>query len=255
MLVFSKNHYDNKIINAHAKAKIEFKENIKKEQKDEAEKQALKLAEEKAAYDKHKGEKLIYSPMGDSLAFGVGVTNENKKYVSLLAQQINKKLGYEVEVSEGAVFPGKGLKDEGIPNLPNVIAEQPDFVTIEFGTNDLNENNKNSYSSPQEFKEQLEYLIDTLKDESAKPLKILLVTTWNSGQKSLAYDYVIASVAKEKNIPVANIQSVWQNRTDTFGPKGYEDFTGALSDGWHPNDQGHEEIAKLMFDKTYDILK
>ncbi|MEB4872109.1 hypothetical protein P8831_25855 [Priestia megaterium] len=60
---------------------------------------------------------------------------------------------------------------------------------------------------------------------------------------------------KEKDIPVANIQSVWQHRNDTYGPKGGKAFIGGESDSWHPNDRGHKEITEIIFNKAYEILK
>ncbi|MBT2718320.1 SGNH/GDSL hydrolase family protein [Bacillus sp. ISL-57] len=248
--------YDAKVEKTQVELKAYAKVHAEEEKKlelEEAKTKAKKRAEEKRVFEEHKGEKLVYSPMGDSLALGLHATKENKKYTSLLSEMIENKMGYDVQRADGAVDGGKGLVDLGIPELPNVLNEFPDFVTIEFGTNDSDEN-LDAYSTPEEFKERLEYVINNLKSNSKKP-KILLVTTWNLGEKSLIYDDIIETVGKENEVPVVNIQSVWQNRTKTYGPEGYKDLFGNESDNWHPNDQGHKEIADIIFDKAYNILK
>ena len=226
------------------------------EKQEALEQKKIKEAEEekKRIYNKHKGEPLIYSPMGDSLALGLHATTKEKKYTAVLPQLIEENLGYSVTVADGATEGGTGLKDFGIPNLPKVIAQKPDLVTIEFGTNDSDENFKKVYSTPEEFEERLLYVINTLKSQE-KPPKIILVTTWGLFERSFKYDAVIEKVGKQTGVPVANIQSIWYGRNDTFGPKGYKDLFGNESDGWHPNDQGHKEIANQIFEQAYEILK
>ena len=208
-----------------------------------------KRAEEQAIYNKNKGKKLIYSPMGDSLSNGSFASTENTKFVAVLSQLIKEKMGYDVQLENGAVKPGSGLKDNGIPNSQKVIFKHPNLVTIEFGTNDSSKVMDNAYSSPEEFKVRLSNLIDSIKSNA--DTKIILVTTWKSGYP--VYDDIIKSVGEEKNIPVADISPIW-HRNDTFGPEGRTTFIGK-SDNWHPNDLGHKLIAETIFDKAYEILK
>lgn len=235
------------------KAHIEMVKDEVKQKKEQKKREEEKVKEKQRIYSKHKDEKLVYSPMGDSLALGQGASDESKRYTSLLSQMIESELGYDVQLNEGVVAAGRGLKDAGIPNLPKITKEKPDFVTIEFGTNDLDSNKHNTYSTPEEFKERLELVIDTL-NSTIQP-KIILVTTWRSGEKSLAYDSVIEDVGKENEIPVVNIQPVWKNRTDTFVTKGFVDYLGVLGDGLHPNDKGYELIAERIFEQAYETLK
>lgn len=243
--------YQNKINRAQAQSVVEIQKYNKQVAKEKAQAKADKAAEEKRIYKKHKGEKLVYAPMGDSLAEGLYATKESKRYVSVLSKAISQKMGYNVVLTNGYAKQGTGLKDNGIPNADHVIANMPDLITVEFGTNDLNPKLKNAYSSPDEFKQRLTELIKRLKSETKA--KIILVTTWNSGQLSAQYDSPIYSVAKTENIPVADISNVWSDQS-TFGPKGYNSFLG-IGDGWHPNDKGHREIAETIFKQAYDVLK
>ena len=201
----------------------------------------------------HKGDKLVYSPMGDSLAAGYYATEHHQRYAEVLSKLMEEKLGYDVQLKPGAVKGGTGLKDMAIPNLAKVVSEKPDLITIEFGTNDLKQQKKKAYSNPADFKKRLEYVIEYLNTHLSNKPKIILVTTW-ARKESFTYDKIIEEVGKDKNLPVVNIQSVWQNRTDTRGPKGVQTYKG-VSDNWHPNNKGHQEIAKAIFEKASAILK
>ena len=209
-------------------------------------------AEAKRIYESHKGQELVYSPMGDSIAEGY-LVGDKEKYVSLLTDLIEKNLGYDVKLEPIAVKSGTGIKDNGLPNVDKVIEENPDFVTIEFGTNDMNET-LDAYSEPDEFENNLSKLISKLQESNSK-MKIMLVTTWKSGNESLQYDKIIEKVGEEKKVPVANIQSTWQRRSDTVTEKFKEVSNGIKSDGWHPNVLGHELIAGKIYNKAFDVLK
>lgn len=236
----------------HAKEPI-VNSNISEKANGLEEKKLTEEEKKKQIYHSHKGEELIYSPMGDSLAEGYYATEHNKRYVEVLSQLIEEKLGYDVQLKSGAVKRGTGLKDTAIPNLDKVVSEQPNFITIEFGTNDLKQKKKNAYSNPEDFKKRLTYVIDYLNDHLSNKPKIILVTTW-ARENSLAYDAIIEEVGQEKNLPVVNIESVWQNRIDTRGTKGVQTYLG-VSDDWHPNDKGHKEIANAIFQKAYEVLQ
>ena len=241
----------------HEKEKVAFiKEEAERKAKEKAEKEkraAEKAAEEKKVYEQHKGENLIYSPMGDSLADGYAATTPEQRYIARLTNLLHEKMGYDVQLAQGAVKGGTGLTDEALPNVEKVRDEQPDLVTIQFGNNDHVEDKKDAYVTPDEFREKLETLVDELLSFPKKP-KIILVTTWNSDGTSLTFDQIIEDVGKEKNVEVTNVQEIWQNRTDTTGPAGVPVYKGK-SDEWHPNNKGHKEIAEKLFETAYETLK
>ncbi|RYL95187.1 SGNH/GDSL hydrolase family protein [Sporolactobacillus sp. THM7-4] len=175
----------------------------------EAKAEAKRKAEEKAIYEKHKGETLIYSPMGDSLAFGYFSTSESRRYINVLGQLIHDKLGYNVKI-EGDKLSGATVWNNGIPDLNWVKNQQPDLVTIEYGTNDLDKNDTRHYVSPSKFKRGLEIMIDKLRNSPKKP-KIILLTTWNKWDPSIPYDNAIKAVGKQKRVPVADLSTIWRN--------------------------------------------
>lgn len=256
IIIFGNHYYHTKIQRTSAVAKEEIKSYDLQQKKEEANAKAKKIADEKKIYQQHKGKELVYVPMGDSLAEGWYASTKSKDYVNLLSSIVHQKMGYNVKIRDDiAVKAGTGLKDEGLLRINEVLAANPNFVTVEFGTNDLQTKLNNAYSNPKQFEIRLNDLLKQLKSASSHP-KILLVTTWNGGQLSQTYDQIIYSVAKKYNFPVADISSVWANRSDTMGPKGESSFAGTgISDGWHPNDKGHKEIAESIYKKAYDLLK
>ncbi|PFN80580.1 GDSL family lipase [Bacillus sp. AFS076308] len=196
-------------------------------------KQSLKVKEEES-------KELIYSPMGDSLTAGYTATKESNRYTAVLAQLIEEKLGYHF-TQKGLYKAGSTLWQFGLPNYDIINKQNPDLITIEYGTNDLQ--NDNRHETPYQFKYNLLLLLNKIQKDDRK---IILVTTWNRGGRSATYDQVIKEVGLQRNIPVADISSVWQNRTDTHGPAGLETPYGD-SDDFHPNDKGHKEIAEIIF--------
>lgn len=246
--------YNSKIKEVGAQAYKKHQVELEEDRKLEEQKKKEAAAEEKRIYDLHKGEELVYLPIGDSLAAGAYATTKEQSYVSVFSSLINKKMGYDVKVIDSYAISGSGLKDNAIPNLDHIIANKPDLITIELGTNDLEESKEKTYSTPEEFNELLSEFVSNLQKELGDSTKILLVTTWNRHQHSINYDTVITEVGANKNVPVVNIQSVWQNRTDTFGPEGRDTFLGE-SDASHPNDKGHSEIGNKIFENAYDLLK
>ncbi|MDR4949936.1 SGNH/GDSL hydrolase family protein [Neobacillus cucumis] len=191
---------------------------------------------------------LVYSPMGDSLTKGLNATKESNRYTAVLSQLIEKKFGYHV-TQKGIYKSGSTLWQFGLPNYNLINKQNPDLITIEYGTNDLQLGKR--YETPYLFKYNLLLLLNKIQKENRK---IILVTTWNRGARSAPYDKVIKEVGQNRNIPVADISSVWKNRTDTYGPRGLKTPYG-ISDNFHPNNKGHKEIAEIIFKQVYQLYK
>ncbi|MGH0588852.1 SGNH/GDSL hydrolase family protein [Bacillus mycoides] len=231
------NSKNSKLTSDATVAQTKEKENEKaNKQKNEAEKQKNKES---------KGNTTItYAPMGDSLSDGFFASTEDKKFTQVFADKINKEIGYKVTV--GGVSGYGGTSSNGLKGVEKINSQDPDLITLEYGTND-SDPHKNV--SVEQFEENMNAMIDVLtKNENKKP-KIIMVTTWNQGDKSIPYDNVIKKIAKEKGFPVADISDIWKN-PDNKGPKGVDTFKGK-SDDWHPNDKGMQQIAERIF-KVYE---
>ncbi|MEI5989429.1 SGNH/GDSL hydrolase family protein [Enterococcus crotali] len=191
-----------------------------------------------------KVDKLTYSPMGDSISAGLIVKNEEQRFTNILANLIEES--YDVQVEQKGVFnPGARASDLGISSIEDIKEQKPNIVTIEYGTNDLLDyKNENSLK---QFEVNLSYIISELQEQN---ILIVLVTTWNRDQNiSQLYDDIIFKVASKYDIPVANIRSLWTNTKDTIEPKSADNFlkNKNIKDDMHPNEKGHEEIARRIF--------
>lgn len=184
---------------------------------------------------------LTYSPMGDSLTDGFYASTEDKKFTSLFSDYLNKGLGYSVNL-EGVSGYG-GLSSNGVRGVSQVINQDPDLVSIEYGTNDADPKRK---VKPDTLKKNLTTIVEHLNSMD-RPPKIFFITTWKTDHTG-TYDAAIKSVAKKYKLPVVDISEFYLE-DKTSGPKGKKVYKGT-SDDFHPNDLGMQLIARRMYNKT-----
>ncbi|ALS01494.1 hypothetical protein ATZ33_08975 [Enterococcus silesiacus] len=189
-------------------------------------------------------DKITYSPMGDSISAGLIVQNEEQRFTNILANLIEDS--YDVQVEQKGVFkPGARASNLGISSIEDIKKQKPNIVTVEYGTNDLLDY-KNEESLKQ-FEANLSYIISELQEQK---IFIVLITTWNRDLNvSQLYDDVIFKIGSKYDIPVANIRGIWTTTKDTIDPKSSDNFlkNKNIKNDMHPNEKGHEEIAKRIF--------
>ena len=78
---------------------------------------------------------LVYAPFGDSLSVGLFADKKATRFTSLFARQL-ARLTSKTVTEAGIAEVGKTATNLGVPALPQLIAQHPDVITIEFGTND-----------------------------------------------------------------------------------------------------------------------
>ena len=78
---------------------------------------------------------LVYAPFGDSLSVGLFADKKATRFTSLFARQLARLTGKTV-TEAGIAEVGKTATNLGVPALPQLVAQHPDVITIEFGTND-----------------------------------------------------------------------------------------------------------------------
>ncbi|MEI5993202.1 SGNH/GDSL hydrolase family protein [Candidatus Enterococcus mansonii] len=188
---------------------------------------------------------IVYSPMGDSISAGWITEKEEQKFPSILSSIIAE--AYDIQVKEKGIYEaGARASNLGISSVDNIIKQQPNLVTIEYGTNDLLD--YKDEQSLKQFEANLSYIVSELKEQN---IFVVLVTTWNRDKdRSQLYDDVIFKVGSKYDIPVANIRGLWTNRKDTIDPKSADNFlkNKNIKNDMHPNEKGHEEIAKRIFE-------
>ena len=95
-------------------------------------------------------------------------------------------------------------------------------------------------------------IVDTLQEKTKA--QIILMTTWSpKGGEHAAddkqFDQIVYKIAKQKNLPVADLSTIWEHNDDVTGPAGktISDFSDYLTrDNFHPNQLGHDKIAELL---------
>lgn len=250
VFVMGYSHYTDKIEAQHSKAKSEFQEVVQSvNQKDESNlpSKDIDLSSKPKVRPTDKG-KLIYSPIGDSLSAGYFAKTSEDKFTTILSKGLENHLGYQVE--EIGVASYGGVLTGGLKAIPDMNQNNPDLISIEFGTNDCNKENNVSI---EKFERNLNKLIAGVTTEVGKSPYIVLVTTWNQGSKCEPFDKVIKNVGKDKNIAVADISDIWKNEK-TKGPAGVDTYRGE-SDTFHPNNVGMKQIAERIFTVIEPQLK
>ncbi|URZ08568.1 GDSL-type esterase/lipase family protein [Clostridium felsineum] len=181
---------------------------------------------------------------GDSLTYGYGV-NSNSSWVSLLKTKLHN-----------VTIINKGVNGDTTTGLlsrshKDVIEENPDYVIIMAGTNDLLMNH-----SIELIEDNIKLLIKEAKENNITPIlalqppivESLAKIYWDASldykkANSILLDYINWSknYAKDNNITIISFYDYLINKPN---------ITDLYSDGLHPNTIGH----KLMFNTLYSSL-
>jgi len=158
----------------------------------------------------------------------------------------------------------------------DVLKHHPDIVIIQFGINDAA---VDVWRTPpatlprislQQFQANLKHFITTLKSQGAQ---VILMTPnpmrWTAKLKTLygkapyavedpdgfnrllaKYAVSVRRLATENNIPLIDIYQVFQ----TYDKQSDQSIDTLLLDGMHPNDRGHQIIAKILIAEIMKLL-
>ena len=199
---------------------------------------------------------LIYSPLGDSLSVGLLANIEQDKFTSQFARTISKETGKKV-TEEGASSIGKTATNFGLPQVQTIIDQDPDIVTVEFGTNDAADVN-NPQALPN-YRNSIHEILDEL--QSKTHAKIILMTSWSPdngpyAENDLRFDQAIIQEGKERNLPVVQLSKIWQGNPNVTGGDYSQSYqTWGRKDDFHPNQAGHDQIAKALKDVLNQGIK
>ena len=195
------------------------------------------------------GSALVYAPFGDSLSVGLFADSKESRFTTLFAQQLAAATGKKVH-EQGLAIVGKTAANLGVPQVQTIVAQKPDIVTIEFGTNDAVSGQAPATLAA--FKAQLIQIVTTLQQQTSAQL--ILMTTWSPtggtyASNDAAFDAQIKAVGQANNVPVADLQPIWQDHPEVVGPVGktLPDFAAwGPRDAFHPNQTGHDRIARAL---------
>ena len=229
----------------------------------------LKIAEKILAGDNPTlcffGDSVTHGEFEFQNGFKESVWKPELVYHKLLADRIRDAYGKEIRVINAGVggdFSGDGLKRI----RTDVLDKKPDFCCVMFGTNDVTNARKGAQALA-EYQQNLRQIIDILRDEN---IEVALMTPgmlcshgvkgfrgfWRfvhkyyeslqKGGKMDAYVQGMRDVAKELDVPIADVYAEWKR----MAGEGV-DTTALLSNGMnHPTPEMH----KLFADKLFTLI-
>jgi len=175
--------------------------------------------------------------LGDSLTEGLGVSKQ-KAYPSLVKNLVQSNLNKKINVINGGV--SGSTTSDGLARLKWYLKRKPDIILVALGANDglrgLN---------LQQSQKNLEEIINHAINSNAKVLLAGMLIPPNYGP-TYAQDF--------KNM-YENIKNKYSLKSMPFllkGVAGQQEFNQA--DGIHPNEKGHEIIAKEVYEFIKDEL-
>ena len=213
--------------------------------------------------------------LGDSLAKGVVVDSAKKNYTFLKDCFVNLfSTATGIVVTNLSKFGCTVTKGLEIARRNAAKLRDFDYVVLEFGGNDSNFNWKEISDNPRDlhvpatplpiFKENYRALVDQVRDNGGRPLMLNLppvdgqrffdwvsrnlnkenilhwlygdvntITRWHAG-----YNEAVCQVAEEKDVPLIDIRSIFQDRPDLADCY--------CIDGMHLNAKGHALVTQRV---------
>lgn len=180
--------------------------------------------------------------VGNSITFGSGIQNRfQNSYPGILSQWLGE--GYDVRNFglSGRVLLNKGDRPYmHEPKFRELLAFEPDIVTIKLGTNDSKPWN---WRYGKDFKENLNEMLDKLQELPSQPKVYLCLPVPAVSSKFGINDSVIVNgiipvirnVAKKRHLQVIDLYTAM---------KPYPNY---YTDGIHPNESGAAVIAGELY--------
>ncbi|NIA19998.1 MAG: hypothetical protein GWP07_06185 [Xanthomonadaceae bacterium] len=171
---------------------------------------------------------------GDSITNGFGVRRPWRLVMQRLLRERYPGISFKVlnaGVDGDTLFGGfRRLRRD-------VLRYTPDLITVAFGLNDL----YMGVPLP-EFRQNLNEMVAKIKHIHCHPILLTTIRPAVSaqllgGETPESYNEIIRKTAKQQQVPVLDVWGAWPELSD---PWRY-----FLSDGVHPNEDGHAFLGKL----------
>ena len=142
--------------------------------------------------------------------------------------------------------------------------KEGDYVLIQFGHNDEVKEKAGRYTTPGVFRANLLRYVSDTKSKKANPVLITPVArrkfdaTGKIMETHLEYSDIVRSVAKEKNVPLIDLDRKSQEMLQQFGPETskwlfnylepneHPNYPDGQKDNTHFNEFGARKIAELV---------
>ncbi|CAN7410176.1 SGNH/GDSL hydrolase family protein [Paenibacillus sp. LjRoot153] len=186
--------------------------------------------------------------LGDSISMGAEIPNVNFTFAHRFAEQLRSRFASsEVTLTMKAV--GGETSRRGLLRLQeDVIACQPDVVTIGYGMNDQNwDVERGNDVPPPEFERHIAAMIEQLRAQTGAA--IILITPcqpnlrWHFASKNVAeYADSLRRLATQYKVALADAQKLWLAELAA----GKSNASLLMNNVNHPNEYGHSLYARAL---------
>ncbi|HEX5941809.1 MAG TPA: SGNH/GDSL hydrolase family protein [Anaerolineales bacterium] len=193
----------------------------------------------------------IYMALGASDATGVGAIPLTEGYVYLINRGLQQRIPGTFLINLGVPVARIDLIKEQV-RVAKQLGTKADLVTVWTGTNDLVHGD-----DPRKFQEDLRFLLRTVHDSVSKTIVIANIPDLTqlprfratpspvvTLERIKAYNRAIESEAAAVDAALLNL----------FAQPVRENLVFDL-DGFHPNEAGHRELARLFLDLIFPLVK
>jgi acyl-CoA thioesterase I len=189
----------------------------------------------------------VYLALGASDATGVGVGSTGQGYVFVIKEELERLVPSMVLINRGVSGARIDMVKEQVRRAMEA-QENADLVTIWVGANDLVHGD-----DLEQFREDLHFILHTLREHVGRAIVIANLPDLTrlprfrkqpsphvTENRIQAYNAVIAEEAGDAGASLVNL----------FAQTVREDLV-QHSDGFHPNEAGHREIATLFLNAIW----
>lgn len=170
--------------------------------------------------------------LGDTLEEGYFATSEASAYRSLVLDGLGTPTE-EVPVTD--------IGPRVVPDLPKAIVPgSADLLVVEIGTHNV------FVTDPDAFATEYQALLDNVS-LTAPNAAVVCLGVWGNADAAREYDTAIGAACRSVGGAFVPLFDIFDD-SGTRGPEGRDTFLGA-ADAFHPNDDGHREIADRIIDR------
>ncbi|MBY5956945.1 SGNH/GDSL hydrolase family protein [Membranicola marinus] len=184
---------------------------------------------------------------GDSITHGAKHTHGYRSYPEVFQERIRWEIGRVRDVIINTGISGNAASNILSDFEWRIQQFNPHVVSIMIGTNDC----AREGMSPDQFKKNVERLINRIRDIGAIPVlhtPNVIILDKSPKRKTLPnYIPALRSLAEEVDIVLIDNYQHWEEAMQRDSEKIV--FKNWLNDPLHPNQFGHQEIARVMFRK------
>jgi acyl-CoA thioesterase-1 len=198
--------------------------------------------------------------LGDSITKGVrsGVTAE-QTFAGVVDKRL-RDLGWPVKTTNVGI--GGERTDQALVRLDKeVIANEPQIVTIMYGTNDsyVDSGRDGSRISVEAYRENLKQLVERIRSSGATPV-LMTEPRWGAAAKPNGlgehpnerleqFMHACRDVARETKTPLVEHYAPWLSAEEAG-----QELGQWTTDQCHPNAAGHAQIAELLVPVLRGVL-